>query len=117
MSATTHNRRPEPVPSAVIFACLMSVGAQNFPASKALREHGRDPNAISGVVEGWKDGRPGVAAKFALEAYAPTRQEIERVIGAYLRRYPTGEFETRFCKIEEVYDGFRAIGDRARECA
>lgn len=101
-------------PDWLVFACAVSLGAQNFDCERKERARRRQ-NRPSGFVETWRNVGPGEDNKFNVELFAPTEAELARIILDYEAAYPSRDFETHINRPERQWDGFRARGDRLRD--
>lgn len=101
-----------PLSPVLRFIEAVSLGANNFRTWLANRSNRRG-GRISGVTEIWKHVAVWQPTAYELEAFAPTRDELELIIADYLCRFPREQFETRFCRIrDEEFDGWSVRGER-----
>lgn len=68
-----------------------------------------------GITETWRNASAGKPIYFALEAFAPTVAELERMIAAYIARYPIDPWCTRFGDVTPCDGGFTARGSCLKE--
>jgi hypothetical protein len=105
---------PPKLNDAVTFAILASHAIDNGHAMIRNRD-ARRGGETSGILLERDRVREIIRLEYYnVEIYAPTRDEVKKMVAGYMRQYLPSEYETRFGPIRFEFDGYVARGERKR---